>query len=512
MSQLSFHAHRSGHEALQYCPRRRYLAYHHLGTGINVFPPIYFDIGTAVHAGLASLLTIGITQSVEPGDMQDCINVALQYFYDCPVYQTLPEYDRNEQVTLISGLLWAFYYRAWPSFAEKYEVLMVEKPSTETRRFPTNNDPWQNPPVGDGTHPTDASLTLHSRPDAIVMDRHTGEVVAINWKTINTLTDERRYNITSSLQVNLEHYYAERLYSRWMDEEFVPDIPEGVRGRALMEYLDQQQEYYKSLPREVAYSQIVYLVKGDRSLMLADGAEVPNDAGDEYSDAEKVWRQNSFLCYRYLNLANGSSSWTGRHYKAGNKSYSLLTPKKDWVKQPVWEGEEWNTGDDPPTGSSAVEWWVQLLNSGKAFPSTHSIDDPRNEVQPLNRVVVFEEPIYRDVERMERFVEQVFAREVETAQRLIRVTQDRLPKSGLPEVDAEFVEPLDDILDREFPQQLISCRKPTRCEFDGKICNQPPEGRTPLFTILPEGGIWQKRVPHHVGEREALRPVDSHHG
>ena len=364
MSQLSFHAHRSGHEALQYCPRRRYLAYHHLGTGINVFPPIYFDIGTAVHAGLASLLTLGITHPVEPDDMQDCINVALQYFYECPVYQTLPEYDRNEQVTLISGLLWAFYYRAWPSFAEKYEVLMVERPSTETRRFPTNNDPWQNPPVGDGTHPTDASLTLHSRPDAIVMDRHTGEVVAINWKTINTLTDERRYNITSSLQVNLEHYYAERLYSRWMDEEFVPDIPEGVRGRALMEYLDQQQEYYKNLPREVAYSQIVYLVKGDRSLMLADGTEVPTDAGDEYGDAEKVWRQNSFLCYRYLNLANGSSSWTGRHYKAGNKSYSLLTPKKDWVKQPVWEGEEWNTGDDPPTGSSAVEWWVQLLNSG----------------------------------------------------------------------------------------------------------------------------------------------------
>jgi hypothetical protein len=281
----------------------------------------------------------------------------------------------------------------------------------------------------------------------------------------------------------------------------------------LMEYLDQQQEYYKSLPREVAYSQIVYLVKGDRSLMLADGTEVPNEVAEEYADADKVWRQNSFLCYCYVNLANGNNSWSYRHYKAGNKTYSQLTPKKDWVKQPVWEANSiW--GHEPVRSNVVAEFvsncskvWVHLLNSGRAFPSTHAIDDPRNEAQPLNRVVVFEEPIYRDVERMERFVEQVFAREAETAQRLIRIeslrsvgiTVNMRTQEVLP-----YEEPLDDILDREFPQHLISCRKPTRCEFDGRICNQPPEGRVPLFTILPEGGIWQKRVPHHVGEREAF--------
>src|ERR1019366_4206739 len=125
----------------------------------------------------------------------------------------------NEQETLIAGLLWAFYYRAWPQFIAKYEVLFVEESSDDEIDFS----------IGDQL----AILHLLSRPDVIVRERASGVIVAVNWKTINNITDERRENITNRLQVNLEAYYAERLYQKYLKENYVPEIPKRMARQRL---------------------------------------------------------------------------------------------------------------------------------------------------------------------------------------------------------------------------------------------------------------------------------------
>jgi hypothetical protein len=478
---LDFFAHRSGHEAQQYCPRRRYLAYHHLGTGVNLFPPLYFDVGTAFHHISRFLLSDG-----DEDAMHECIAFSLDWFRSQPVYMGMKPDERSEQETLIAGMLWTFWYRVWPSFNARFEVLMAEPPSVDTREFEIT--------AANAVVP--AKLHLLSRPDVIVRDRQTHEIVAINWKTINSITDERRQNIAASLQVNLEAHYAEKLYSKWMDDEFVPDIPTGLRGKLLMQYLDEATAYYKSLPREVAYTQIIYFVKGTRQLVLASGQEVNAEEADRWTNEEKSWRQDSLLCYRWVNLTGGAAtskgragkgldvtippvSWSARFYKKGNQSYNELT--KDYARQGVWES------------GLSIQQHVCQLNDGAIFPSTLNPDDERNEANPLDRIVFFENPIYRDADMQTRLRRGVINREMDIAQALVRV-QEATAAGEL----------LDDVLDIEFPMQLISCRKPTRCEYDGRLCNVPSEKREKLFTILPVGGQWQARQPHHAAELEAF--------
>lgn len=506
---LNFYAHRSGQETWQYCPRRRYLAYHHLGTGINVFPPLYFEIGTVVHAGLAYILDASklikiATDLLNPLICQEAVDLSINIFQGNIVWQGMRPDDRSEQETLIAGLLWTFWYRVWPQFISKFEVLMTEPPSVDTREFSvtrkvTANGSFQ--PLADYSgswEDVPARLHLLSRPDAIVRDRQTGEVVAINWKTINSVTDERRNNITASLQVALESHYAEQLYSKWMDEEFVPDIPEGLRGKQLMQYLDETSTYYKSLPREVAYTQIVYLVKGARQLLTASGEEMTAEQASHVNE-ELFWRQDSFLCYRYVDLSAGlgkpgsrtkpfgavarpETSWAFRFYKEGNASYNQLPA--EYARQGIWQAE-----------GLTIQDHVQQLNAGKVFPSTWNVDDERNEANPLDRIVLFENPIYRDVEMQTRLRRSTITKEMDIAQALVRV--EERTAAG---------EALTDVLDEEFEMRLISCRRgPTRCEFDGKICNVPQEGRQELFTILPAGSIWNQRVPHHAAELEAFK-------
>lgn len=499
---LDFYSHRSGHETWQYCPRRRYLAYHHLGTGVNIFPPIYFEIGTCVHAGLAFILEQSrfVQNPLEPGIALQADAISIAMFQASLIYPTMREFDRQEQETLISGLIWAFWFRVWPSFTNRFEVLMVEPPSVDTRDFEvlTASDGAvmrQNAADGSVSPISDAGqvfvheparLHLLSRPDAIIRDRQTGEIVAINWKTINSITDERRLNITNSLQVNLESHYAETLYSKWMDEEFVPDIPRNVKGAALMRYLEEATAYYKSLPREVAYTQIIYLVKGNRVATLADGTELgtTDDSFSTYSDEEKFYRQDSALCYQWVDLESSGKlppvSWGYRFYKKGNKSYNQLT--KAYARQPIWE-----------TDKSPLDW-VQSLNAGSVFPSTISKDDDRNAANPLDKLIFFDSPIYRDTGLQTELRTSTLNDEMNIAQALIRVDE--------AVADGEL---LDSVLTREFPMRLVNCRKPTRCEFDGRICNQPQDARQPLFTILPDKGPWMQRVPHHAAELRAFQ-------
>ena len=533
---LQFYAHRSGHETHQYCPRKRYLAYHHLGTGVNAFPPIYFDIGSAVHIGLGWLLEFAAdgpgSHTVHPsmtdfGICREGVRHALEFWHASPVYLHLGEYERKEQDTLIAGLVLAFYFRAWPAFIAKFQVLQVEAASDDPIQFELQGQP--------------AVLHLLSRPDAIIRDRQTNEVVALNWKTINDPSEERRDNIVNSLQVNLEAYYAEELYGKYLDDEYQPEIPKGLKGSQVIRWMEDDLRRYKALPREVAYSQVIYLVKGQRSPKAMDGTDIDTDITD-LRDIEKVWRQDSPLCYKWVNLggvkecptvrrkgvdvpccvtgaetlgeAHGAdcqltekqkaklipkvqaeAAWTTRYYEPGVKGYKQIGG--GFAKQPVWEADAL-----VGTGMDAVESHVHSLNAGQLFPS--QLSDERNLRNPLDKLVIFEQPIYRDRKRQERLREQVISAEMRVAKSLLAV--DAMTTADKANVFWEEPMSLDDALDTLFPQHLISCRNPVRCDYDARVCNGPvTEGeRKGIAELVQIGPYWQRRIPHHAGEREAF--------
>lgn len=509
---LVFFSHRSGHETGQYCPRKRYLHYHLYGTGVNLFPPIYFDIGTSVHYGLGYMCIVGRNKPDGLNDMPGVIDTALTYFRGTPVYATLDPFARLEQETLIEGLLWAFYYRAWPGFIKKFEILFVEESSDDEVEFTVYDQP--------------AVLHLLSRPDVIVKDRQTGEVVAINWKTINDVTEERQENITNSLQVNLEAYYAEKLYTKYLESEYTPQIPKGMKGQALMTWLEKDLADYRAMQPQVAYTQIVYLVKGPRKRVQGNGQDVVEGDDTVVAD-DSVWRQDSPLCYRYVNLGDAGPkgrskktteefpevAWCSRYYKEGNVGHNLLGA--GYAKQPIWEVPEPTSfkeafaiaGDTAialTQGITAVQDHVHEMNAGRVFPST--LPDPRNLTNPLDAIVIFETPIMRDRERQESFREQVICQEMRVAKSLVTIGD----AMAFVEVDPPMpfdvqARSLNELLDEHFPQQLISCRKPTRCEFHN-VCNGPQETRRPVMEMIQivEGGRWQARQPHHAAERRAF--------
>jgi hypothetical protein len=273
--------------------------------------------------------------------------------------------------------------------------------------------------------------------------------------------------------------------------------------------LEERARAARNIPTEIDYIQTIFLVKGPRKLV--DGGEgVPTEWGqqDEYGGYApgKIYRQMSPLCYRYRNggyidpsnslvelYKTGSNkgkpkhtdpndpnlqeqSWLYRFYKPGNESMNALSTK-------------WLTSQIYPDG---IRDWVDRLNRGEIYPST--MNDERNP-HPLAKIIRFEEPLYKDAARSASHVKQ-------QKERFVQIAQDKMELSRVivnPEADA--VSTLSDCmraLDCYFPQHLISCKTPYRCQYL-EFCH----GATSLdFASIPDG--YEQRVAHHAAEREYI--------
>jgi hypothetical protein len=487
--QTTFHAHRSGHETLWNCPRQRYLAYHHLGTGIAPQTPLYFDVGLAVHKGLQTFMQYiadGADDSIAMLCSQNQAQAdAIDYFNLSDSYKRLTRRERLEQMCLVSGLLWSFYYRLWPAMRNDWHILAVE-------------EPWVDAVAFNLAQEADGELNIHSRPDLIARNRTTGEVAVWNWKTQNTLDPKRRVETMNGLQVLLERHYAELIFNRWNRENWVPDIPKGMKGDALRKYLDEQ----RAAPVQVDYTQLVYFVKGNRGPEESGTTDLE---GDGYNPNAE-WFQDSFLCYRWLNLKTGNFSWSYRHYKDGNVSFSTLTPKKEWVKVGVWEALDLDeTVPVQDCASALVEEcrdWVQSLCAGEVYPSTNHGEDGRNALNPLDSVVVLETPVARNPRREESAVRQFTLQEIGVANALVQIGQ-LLP--SLEYVDDSVAAATFKFgLDALFPQYFTGCRRHVKCAFEGHVCNHATGEFTPPMGVEELGALWKLRVPHHEGERVAI--------
>jgi hypothetical protein len=468
--------HRSGHETYWRCPRAYYLNYHYLGTGIYKAPmQLHLEVGSAVHLGFAAIL--------KGHDVEYAVNTAQQYLRHGEKFVLLnPTYEQQEQLALIAGLLYSFWFYMWPSFQKQFKVLYVERGVVSSEVY---------------TPATNETVRIHrmSRPDAILQDRKTNEIVGWSLKTINDLNEWKRMQFHNDLQGLTEMYNAEVMFEQIRaagPDAFVQDWLNGLAGKPTYAQIKERLAEWETLPTNVDYIQTLFLVKGVRKPF---GEQDEVDVFDLPSGEEKEFRQHSPLCYYWHN--NGTApagsparSWSARFYKTDNKSYNRLG--KGFERIAVWE--KWRESGSFDTTNSTKEInarvsdWVQQLNSGGVYPST--LPDDRNIKNPLSQIVVYDEPMYRNRQHMQSVVE----RQVAKVQH--RIAFDLFDIHKL--INEGHVESAQELVDQYFDQHLTSCRQPYRCEF-ARLCHETPEGWMD-HKALPEG--YSIRKPHHDFESE----------
>jgi hypothetical protein len=519
--------HRSGAESHMRCPRAYYLNYEYLGRGITPTPgPLYFAIGSAIHHGLAAmLLDQGIDAAVER---------ALTFLVNTSVWGTLDPDVQIEQEVLVHGLLYAFWVWAYPSIKRDYEVLCVETGAVEyvpvgdicvyCEGINDPDNPVLNCKICNGTGRTVNYIAMQSRPDAILRNKLTGEVAGWSWKTIDDPTDLRRSQFHNDLQGFMEMHYGERVLeklrgapvtldeveiafrSALKDHANCPDKPFVDVIAAIRDNLGQLEERARAarnIPTTIDYIQTVFLVKGQRRLLDSVdlpwiNSATPSSDTDEWGGyaPDKQYKQMSPLCYRYRNgnveVATASElykggpnkgkpkpvdqydpncveeSWAYRFFKPGNASQSALSTK--WLTSPIQPDQ--------------IREWVDRLATGSVYPTT--MNDERN-VHPLNKLIQFDQPLYRNAVKALAHVQQQQRRYVQIAKNIQDLNAVTMP-------DGLNIEALDAL----FPQHLINCRTPYRCAYHS-FCHTPQESELDFKTV-PNG--FELRDPHHEKERE----------
>lgn len=493
--------HRSGAETHMQCDRRLFLNYAYLDTGITPTPgPIYFAVGTAVHIGLANILS--------GNELETAVHSALDFLHASDAYIVMErDGERMEQTLLVAGLLTAFWVYAWPSMSKNYEFLHIEHGVVEPI-YATASDGVSL-----------LKVNLMSRPDFIARVKMTGEIVAGSWKTIDDPTDLRKSVFHNDLQGLMETYYAERLLAQLAEGVKATPVTIGeikalfdacVTGATddkLPETLHNLQVHFGGLeerarnarvadmPTKIDYVQTIYLVKGKRVLVAEGDSPERAMLEDDYNyDPAKTYKQASMLCYQYVNThaehrVSAKSqevsefSWSYRYWKPGNVSFNNLG--KDWLSRSIESVEEQRA-------------WIEALNTGEIFPST--LGDERNAANPLAKLIVFDEPMYRNSERAARFTAQQRARYVDVANKLWELRQWATPDDPSVPVDPSVLHTL---LDELFPQSLTACRSPWKC-FYLPLCESPLAPHEVLdFVNVPEG--FERRRPHHVAEEEYFK-------
>ena len=523
--------HRSGAESHMRCPRAYFLQYEYLNTGINQAPtPLYLKVGSAVHFGLADLL-LG-----KPVD--DAVEHAVSYLKDAGAYIALAPDQQTEQEVLVHGLVYAFAVWALPSVLANFEVLTVETGAveyvpvsdrlhtfcTECLKLATFDNPLTRCERCT-TINSQEYIALQSRPDAILRSRQTGETVGWSWKTIDDPTWMRRSLFHNDLQGYMEMYYGEAILRAMRGAPAskreiatllrdLPSIIEEIGDDDLSDWLDRVKqdlgrfqeriERTRNIPTDIDYIQTVFLVKGKRKLL--DEAETPfwstgpsESDDDEYGGYApgKIYRQMSHLCYRYRN-GNPEVQGAAELYKSGpNKG----KPKPVDSNDPNLAEESWSYQFFKPNNATrsalSTKWltspiqpdqirdWVDRLATGSIYPST--MNDERN-MHPLDKIIRFEEPLYRNVDKAAEMVEQQKRRFISIAKSMQRIRE----AMGTPDVD------LLKTVNEEFPQSLVSCLSPWRCQFH-KFCHTPAEAELD-FSNVPDG--FETREPHHTYEQE----------
>lgn len=296
--------------AYQRCPRERYLAYHHLGKGLQKrAKALPLVVGSAFHEGAEELLR---------GDVETAVYRAVKFLVDAfkgkgvgfdgeSVTDQSAAYSAQEQVALAEAMIRAWGAEKLGEFLDQFEVIEVEQ---EGRARLTHD------------------LTLMFRPDALIREKLSGDNYVVSWKTAATYSTDP-YNGT----------YAQCRH----DMQSMSEVW-GLQNRLCEdEGCDHYGTKHGCNNPKIEGVLYLFLIKGYRKKDEWDG----------------IRKQNTNLIYGWKKLKAGEGeeewSWTFKWSKEDGSGNSTLG--KGWKKVPVWS--------EYPGG---VKAWIEGLHSRSIFP------------------------------------------------------------------------------------------------------------------------------------------------
>ena len=264
----------------QRCPRERFLAYHHLGTGLQKKSkglPLQF--GSAFHEGTEELL-LQDEGAAKGEHIELAVTRARKFLIEQFASKTISfdgetpddtqkamEYGQEEQMALAEGLLRGWFAYEGEQFLDTFEIVDVEQ---------------------EGRANLSDDLVLMYRPDAVVREKTTGDHYVVSWKTASTFTSRNLKQAKTDMQ-------------------------------SLSEVFGVVQQ------REISIEGVLYkyAIKGQRRLDKYDG----------------LYKQGSHICYGWVKLDTLKTdfpewSWSYEWEKEDGSGSSRLG--KGWQKKAIW--------------------------------------------------------------------------------------------------------------------------------------------------------------------------------
>jgi PD-(D/E)XK nuclease superfamily len=426
----------------QDCPRRRYLTYHLLGTGIQrIRGTVPLMTGAYVHAGLADTLQQSIALEHEHHefafryvDVERSVRVAVDGYRRELAARGLDlelgedaQAVADEQVALTEGLVRA-YVRApngLEALLRTYRVVEVEQ-----------EDTWKEfTRTSDGTE-----IVFQARADGLLQERASGDLYVLSFKTAAT-QDWRK------------------------DSEGRHDV------QGLSEVVTIERRLRATEPdARIMGVQMVYLLKGVRRQAYDGGPYTTS------SPLLRGWYRDGVTEREYAWKEETPCPGPG-HVVGYTKKGPTLCEGKKFHKL----GQGWTKFDVGRAGNElTVGEWTEMLASGTVQPEAGSA---------LDSVVWVPQPYYRQDRDAASWVRQAQAQEREVVGRAALCEQVRQddPKSLL------------ELLDTQFVQYRSACDWPSPCQFVPVCWGDETALTNPLATQL-----YQRRVPHHRAELDAL--------
>lgn len=472
---------RSKIETFQACPRRGYYEYLYAGRGLRPQPgAVYFDTGSAVHEALASALRYIQSGVQEPTQdaIHSCIRNGLTNFDSNQVGNRLEAFPervwameiayRAEQRDLVAALVYAWCVEEWIPFANRYEVLAVEKDLTFVAYAP-------------GLNGEAVELIFESRADALVREKlppHSGAV--ISWKTATDTSEWTRKRYRSDLQGFMECYFA------------------GISNLKIYNYSDDNRcqcgdkrcdNCFETFT--VDYNQLIYLVKG-KKLRIGQGGEALK-WGTPFESVQG-YQTDSFLLYPNV-LPTGTEApffneladvepnvtWSNSYRKPGNLSNSYF---KGWDHSEALRAP--GVGVDGEYDRSLFDW-IDNLKGNRIFP-TYEFSGRRT---PLGEVIVYEQQSPRNDNLTVELIKEIsFAQAAYASPGAHRAKDVTFPRDLKHCGDA--------------PPDALGV---SRCPYEAicKGASAPGEfGEEEYWrdSVPPDGFVW--RTPHHEAELRSM--------
>lgn len=518
---------RSRIETHQRCHRLRWYEYHQGGMGLRSSrQPLPLAVGGAVHVGMGFLLQEGQKAFDAWPDLFHSLHgkVSLLSLEEAAVKCALADFaqfqDRldaeglgegnetdpelaeavrvraeaakgpferylfKEQSALVEGIVRAYARRRLQPLLEQFEVLEVEREGEWCLHTDLESEESAHARgamiyniMPSGYEPKE--IWFMSRPDALLRERDSNSLYIMSFKTSGKWDYRKEKDAEHDMQGLSEGVEIERRLGEWWTmvqqspdsiAHFISgaDIPRGTIMPAMVRFL-------RALPTPPRILGIRYefLLKGDRwtdkELTAKLGVEVRSQ------------RSPLVRAYKNEGMAAGDEQWcvSWDYVKPGGEMSKLNY--RAWKSAPVWE-------------SMSIKKWIDLLDATAETTGEEGAgvgwSGPAQATgfltgHPLDDVFLTPITIYRNLDELRDWVEQVEAQEIRVAE-------------GVAEVNATTNEDeRRSALNRNFPMARRACQYPSQCPmvplcFGGEAIRSAPLS----------SGLYTIRVANHPAENE----------